>query len=393
MELVGHYTLRVLFGDNNIELTPALINKFTIVSDINNLLPVFEISLIDATGVFTHLQPFDKTMSRIQVDISSRAQFDDANTYSFMVYRRHPESSYSASMNYEISGVLESGDTFAPTSSRSWDTTITEVLTQIAEEMGCKDVDINAGLNIRKKLVQPNWTNGQFLNYLKNNLVDSNGNAAHYCFVKQEGLIRKFVFQTLQSLISTAVSHKFVVADDMYEDRLPIVEYSIVDNYKMLGTFGAKNQEYNYFDYNTSKYITNTKNYNTFYSLTDYFSIDESDPDYSFSIQKLGRSNDFTSNFAGRVLSNYHSRLNNLNKLWITTWGINDIYPGNIIDVLFPQGLSTGKIFSYQYSGFWLVQRVIHNIGDTHRTELLLTRNGINTNEDCTLVKAIKKKV
>jgi len=50
--------------------------------------------------------------------------------------------------------------------------------------------------------------------------------------------------------------------------------------------------------------------------------------------------------------------------------------------------LVRGQLFLYQHSGLWLVKRVVHLIGDSFQTRLLLTRCGIDTDILTSLIEA-----
>jgi len=115
--------------------------------------------------------------------------------------------------------------------------------------------------------------------------------------------------------------------------------------------------------------------------------VDKNDTDESGYLWETGRSNDFTSNFNGQVKGSFQNRVNNLMKLWITTKGIPNICPGDTVDIFFPHNLGTS-----QYSGFWLVERVVQMVGDIYLTKLLLTRTGLDTDFTNTLMRSLRKK-
>ena len=75
-------------------------------------------------------------------------------------------------------------------------------------------------------------------------------------------------------------------------------------------------------------------------------------------------------------------------KMWITTQGIPNIVPGQVIQTFLSFDQEGGQLASYQFSGLWLVERVVHNFGDHFLTKLLLTRSGIDTDVDNTLLAA-----
>ena len=128
-------------------------------------------------------------------------------------------------------------------------------------------------------------------------------------------------------MITDPITYKFVLDDKPYQDQNPILQYFIFDNYKLYGVFGAKQQDYTYFNYTTGMMVDTYDSYQNYTSLSDYFLIDKSDTTDSNAIHETGRSNDFSSDFLGTVKSNYGNRLVNLAKMWITTMGLPNIAP------------------------------------------------------------------
>jgi len=137
---------------------------------------------------------------------------------------------------------------------------------------------------------------------------------------------------------------------------------------------------------NSIQVKSNTIPQDDYYSLTKYFLIDKDDSQDDEMGVFGGRGTDFSSNFKGRVKGKYYKALNDLSKLWITSLGLEDIYPGDIVRVQFLS--DPAMMMSYQYHGFWMVERVIHMIGHQFATRLLLTRSGMNTMESTSLLEA-----
>jgi hypothetical protein len=260
------------------------------------------------------------------------------------------------------------------------------------EELGATSSEISDSLSYVKKLIQPKWSNVQFLRHLKENIIGKRDEYGFKCFMKCYRMKPILVFKSLFEMVQQSISYSFIVSPTEYQDWLPIFSYSIFDYYKMHEVFASKKQSYSYFDYDTSTFIQAEESAQDYISLSDYWLIDNNDREGSNTLLETGRSNEFTSNFKGAVKSSYSNRLMNLVKMWITTRGLPNIVPGQVIRVFFPQGITGGNMYSYQYSGYWLVEKVIHNIGDAFYTKLLLTRNGLDTDKETTLLKADKKK-
>jgi len=392
----GNYFLRLKFGENLVPLDPSVINEFTIIQDMNKFLPSFRISLSDSSGSVTHTTPSDKNVTDVRVEIGKNAEKEPDNSFDFSVFRKFPTNEAAVASIYDISGLLDTAETlFAPNYCRSFTTkTVKQILEDIAlNELGCDTVDVSPSLAYVKMVVQPDWSNAMLINDLKQRLIGTNDESNFRCIIRRLNQKTEFIFKSIGELCEFQQPvARYVVADEPYEDYLPVFDYEIFDNYKMLRIFGSKKQEYQYFDYYNTEFVTSEEVYSDVYSLSKYFLIDSNDPETSDNMSDFGVNNDFTRDYKGNVRSSYHARIMSLVKMWITVWGNPDIAPGHLILLLFAQGLQTGSPESYQYSGYWLVEKVVHSFGDTFRTKLLITRNGIDTNLDTTLLVAGKKK-
>ncbi|MHA1690371.1 MAG: hypothetical protein ACTSU7_01910 [Candidatus Heimdallarchaeaceae archaeon] len=400
------YYLDVKFGtgketsENIIRLAGAInpIDELYIVQDINRFLPTFRLKIQDIEGHYTNLKPYDKKQNRVRISFSRNGNAETATVFDFDVHRRFPTSDFV----YDIEGALQINKFFKPTKIRGFSTllSVRDNISSVAiNELGVDEVNISTSLNFNKNILQPNWTNAELLKYLKNNLIGKESEACYFCFITCKGMKKVFVFKSLKDFYSQSVKYTFSDvsvatynkdADKMY---YPILDFKAYDNYKMMETSGCKRQDYSYFNYTTSKYMQQSldvkNNYNPqddYYSLTQYFSIDQDSSNDNIGESDTGRSNDFTSNFKGKSKSKFFKRINNLSKFWITSWGLEDIVPGDIVCLQFLKNPT--NMLSQQYHGFWMVERVIHILGQTFGTRLLLTRNGINTIEQTMLVCA-----
>lgn len=392
--MLGNYYLLVRFGETVIPITTSTLRELTIVQDYNKFLPEIRLRIDDATGILTHIAPFDKNLSRVYVEFALNSDTTDKNAMTFLVYIREPSGTQSTPAGeYDITGFLDVNKIFTPDYTRGFDGSIKTNLESIAtDELKISKTDVSTSVDYEKNLIQPTWTNAQFLNYLKDNLIGQNGDWGYKCFVKVYKQKSTFVFRSVSEMIEDQVVYKFMLYDKPYEDRNPILEYYIYDNYKIYGVFGAMQQKYSYFNFDTGALVDDEEDVQSYMSLSDYFLIDGGDTTDSNEIQSTGRSNDFTSDFKGRVKSNYGNRLVSLAKIWITTKGMPNIAPGQTVQLFFPHGSMGKNLYSYQYSGYWLCERVVHNFGDIFLTKLLLTRQGIDTDKSTSLLKATKTK-
>lgn len=388
------YYLSCQFGNKKqIPLSAANLRELTIVQDMNKFLPEFRMKIVDATGQLTHMLPIDDITSKIDIGFSQRSDNETQNHMTFDVYMFLPEGHQSSpAAIYDVEGLLHVSELLTNDFSRSFNGTISETVKKIAKEIGVSEnfTHISPGLDYEKTLIQPYWTNIQFLRYLKERIEGINGEWGYKCFMYAYQGRTHFEFKALSEMIKNSVKYKFILSDQPYQDQYPIFNYSIFGNSKIYTSLAGRIQSYAYFDYDTEEFKDEMSDAQEYESLTDYFLIDQSGSDGSNYLNKLGRSTDFTSDFAGYVKNNYGNRLMDLAKLWITTQGLCNIVPGNVVQIFFPYADAGDNLASYQYSGYWLVERVVHNFGDHFLTKLLLTRNGIDTDVDNSLLPAAK---
>jgi len=384
------YHLLVKFGEVVVPVTTNNLRELTIVQDLNAFLPEFRLRLKDVSGSLTHVIPSDKNINDIFIEIGSSPSGIDKNSFQFVAYDKKPIGDQSnPSTMYDVTGLLDIPMMFAPSRSRAHSGNISSSLSSVAlSEFQVDSTEISPSLAYSKTLLQPQWSNIQFLKWLRENVIGRNSEYGFKCFIKRENSKTVFVFKSLKELTEEPISYKFVVNAEASHDYLPVFKYSIFDYYKLYGSFASKKQEYGYFDYDTSEFVTREEQSQDYTSLADYWLIDGNDSEDSDAIVDLGRSNSFTSDFGGRVKSSFSNRLMSLAKMWITTIGTSGAVPGQIVQIFFPHGSRSGGLYSYQYSGYWLVERVVHNIGEVFITKLLLTRNGVDTDKSTTLVKS-----
>jgi len=330
----------------------------------------------------------------VSIELAKTQDSEDINSFDFDIYRRKPGSDTSNPYGiYDIEGLLDVPGLFGPDYCRSFSGKIKDSLQSIsANELKIKNTDISVGLDYTKTLLQPKWSNVQFLKYLKTNLIGKNNECGYKAFIKRQNMKSYFVFKSLNEMIDSPVAYKFMLSDRMFEDRLPIFSFYIFDNYKLNGVFASKRQAYSYFDYDTGTFVEGSEAVEDYKSLTDFYLIDKDDLEDSNAIIDTGTNNEFTNDFAGRVKGSYYNRLTNLVKMWINTEGLPNATPGQTVEIFFPHGMQAEALYSFQYSGYWLIEKVVHNLGDNFYTKLLLTRHGLDTDKETTLLSALSKK-
>jgi hypothetical protein len=391
LELKGNYFLKLQIAGNILQLQPQMIKEVSITQDIDRFLPTFRIAFQDPGGLLTNVLPYDGEAGKISLEIGSNLGSNLLNRFEFKVLRRTP----SASGIFEMSGLLNTPGLFDCSYSRGWNDKIKSVLQSIAQkdlDIDKSDCEIDEALNVKKNLIQPNWTNAKFLNYLKANLCGNSGQAGFYCFVKNILGKPKFVFRSLDNLFSGPTKYNFIVGEEPMEDHFPILETSVIDNSTFLSSFGSSDQNYGYFDFEQGKFVSGSVSIDDCPSISEYFLVHKNSCSTGQPFYKLGRENDFQDCFSGKIKNTYYSRMSNLIHMWATTWGLENIAPGDIVRVVFGEELKRGKMYVYQHSGYWMVKRVVHLIDTTFCTKLLLTRGGIDTSMENLLTVSQNRK-
>ena len=394
--VANNYFLNVLFGDTPITLDPSQIREFTVVQDLNKFLPELRIRIADASGAYTHLIPFDQGMSKITITAGPDVTNPVGQTWVFDVYRRTPTSEAILTGEYDIVGLLAIPDLFSPLKSRSFNQNIDETIKEVCLDLDIEKYNISPSLAFTKTLLQANWSNAQFLQHIAENVASDDGDSNFRCWVSvQQSTQNTINFRSYSDLLNDGIKWQFAFGDSLYQDVFPIYNYEIVDNYKYLQSLGTNQQSYVYFDYETSKWVNETLNIADVESLTPYFMIDSNDSLTDHQYTELGMSNSLTEDFHGKVNSVYETRVNSLTKIWVTTSGnytdangntFFDIRPGDLLQLEVPSDPS--QAFNYQYSGYWLIERIILSFGSTLQMKMLLTRGGVTTSTQTTLLKA-----
>jgi len=389
MSVAGNYILTIKIGDDEVVIEPQKIEELTITQDIDRFLPVFRLRVKDPTAALTQIIPFDKASNTISIGIARGDTHNNLNEFKFTVERRVCIEEDT----YEISGVLDIDDLFSASKIRSLTGNLKDNLEVLAtDELKISEVEVGSSLDYDKTIIQPNWNNAGLLKYLRYNLLGKGEEAGYFCFIKNKNGQTIFVFKSLFELYLNSVKYKFIVGPDSRKNYYPVSSFKIYDNSELITDYGALSQRYEYFKYSTGEYLSESIPIENFSSLTDYFLVDKEDKVSGISFMGVGHSNSFTSDFKGRVKNNYYRRLGDLIHMWISTYGLEDISPGDIVQVVFGEMLHRKQLFLYQHSGLWMVKRVVHIVGKSFLSNLLLVRNGIDTDMDTSLLPAINQR-
>lgn len=404
----GNYDIQVRFGGEFAMTKPTfypidmgMIQEIVITQDLEKVLPTLRMVIADPTGILTHIQPFDSSSNTVEVSFAEVGKSaDDANTFTFTVYRKKPLHAQGSSGVYDISGMLAVKNYYAPSHIRCSEegqtvaSFIGRVLEDLAGSTGFLDsgrsgsVGISRSLQYEKMIYQPNWTNAELLMDLKRRLRGQGGEACFKIFLSMHKTQVQLNVRSWNELVAGPVKYVFVFGDTPHEDIPNIFNCQSFDNYMLLGACGVRSQRYGYFDYAESEYRTASVGIDEMPSLTEYHFIDGSDADYS---DALFFGDAESADAEGKARTSLYERASNLSKLWADMQGMHNLQPGDIVQIVY--GLNIGGDPSdYQYGGLWLVERVVHIIQNTYFTRVLLTRNGMDTARQTTLLKAEKSK-
>lgn len=389
MQVIGNYSLSLFLGDTLLNVSPQMMEEFTITQDIDRLLPTFKLSIRDATKLLLETIPYDKSTNRLRVELAqANSEPSEVNIFNFAVKRR---STVSPGDAYTIEGVLDIEGILTEDRSKAFTGNLKTSIISIANNLGILTTEVGSSLSYDKSFLQPWWTDAKMLRYLKIEALGKDNEAGYHCHVKVVRGEPTLVFKSLGETLSGPVKFNLMVSHKEYEDYSPVSEYQIFDNSQLMQDFGAKTQSYNYFDYETGTYVEASTGVDDCPTLSEFLAIDDDNNQGSVLYTGTGRSNAFTADFLGRVKNDFHLRHNGFMQMWAGTWGLENAAPGDIVQVIFGEAFERGDLFMYQHSGLWMVKRVVHMVGNTFFTNLLLVRAGIDTDIDNTLKKSVSR--
>lgn len=386
MQYIGGYQLALTIGDVYVPIQPMMIQELTITQDMDFFLPTFKMILRDSTGLLGEIIPLDKDANNISLKITGSLGDDYSNEFRFLVKRRKT----SFSKEYAVEGVLNVSGLLDPPKARALTGSVYSNISDIAtNELNIPNIEIGQSLQFDKTIIQPWWTNAQLLRFLKENLLGVNQQGGYYCFIKNTRSIPTFVFKSLNELTEQGSVANFMIGHKQYEDFYPVVDYHVLDSSQLIAQFGSKTQSYGWFDYDTGVFNSGQIELSDYPSLSEQFLIDTDNDIAGTASFNTGRSNDFhDDDFEGKEKNKYYHSLTGLVNMWISSWGNETISPGDIVKVVFNEAFASGDFYLYQHSGFWLVKRVVHVLTSSFMTNILLTRSGIDSSIENSLIIA-----
>jgi len=407
LSLAGTYTLRLQFGKQDIELTPSALRVVEVVEYLDKLLPSISITLNDSMGVLTHFMALDSRYNTITLMFSNPALETDGvpkqKWMTFRIWRKNAESVTQMGNYVTFNGLLDVKNAISPRYQKGWEKkTISSIIQDVALEMGIDRarVKTDTGLNKTISIVQPNWSNVVFLRYLEERMVSASG-VGFFCWIDSPaGEVPsetsagkpRLNFKTMSQMVQYGTAKKtFKFGKSPDPELLPIFTFEPVDNFELINTLGIEEDEYNYYDYENGKFVTEKLKITDegMPILSEYISYDKSIGTKGLQSGTSERTTDLIQAYDQKTFRKgfYYKRINALNRIWINTMGVTDVNCGDVIKLVCSDDV---KMVDYQYTGFWLIQRIIHHIsGNIYLTRMLLTRPGLDsTDPGCTLMKA-----
>lgn len=390
MNFTGNYTLNVTIGGKTVPVFPQMIQELTVTLDIDRLLPSFKMILHDATHILSEIAPYDKTANVIGLEFTRSDDLTNLNLFEFDVKRRKILNGDT----YEVEGLLRVPTLLTKQRSRVFTGNLKSKLESVVnDDLGIKETEIGSSLSFEKTFVQPNWTDAMMFMYLKDNLIGNDSEAGYYCFIKNVRGYQVLTFKSIEELFASPVAANFIVGYKPYEDFIPITDHRIYDNSQLLADFGASKQEYSYWDYENGTCVTSSVNLTDCPSLSEFYLVDSDRETDSLTLMGAGRSNEFSSNFQGRIRNMFYRKNTEAIHMWASTWGMENLSPGDLVKVIFSDAMGHGEMFgAYQNSGYWMVKRVVHILGSTFMSNLLLARCGVDTESGTTLQESTLRK-
>jgi len=392
MKIEGNYSLDIKLGEKDLTITPGSFTKLDIVEYLDKPLPMFNITFIDPTGAFTNVVPLDGTTGKLTFRFnSSDGNEDQFKLMTFKIYRRFPIVYTDMGNSLTLTGMLDIPNVMAPQYQRGWVSIgLAGIIQDIAADMELR-ADVGTGIGEPLTIIQPRWTNLMFLRYLANR-VGTEAASGVFWFVKNIAGTpgNTLVFKTIYEFLKRKPKLYFKEGKDYAKDgkTIPIFNTEAIDNYETLGVFGIGSANYAYFDYYTGEVVEDQIKLEetTFKRLCTNFAYDDKLKVEGLGEFRLGRTTAFMKDWKPAVAGRFAKTINSLVKRWITVPGITNINCGDVVHI--DPTLGATKMGTEQYTGDWLVERVIHHFAAMYGCKILLTRPGVDTLVPTTLAKA-----
>lgn len=272
--------------------------------------------------------------------------------------------------------------------SRSWkDKRYSEV---VADITGMNDYSSDIEDTLGKfDVIQPNWTTIKFIRWLAKQAINVDGVGGYEYGLTSDD---KLIFKSLDTLYSARPKKVLMLSTPNNDFNLFFDQFNIRQDYAPMITHGAGGIAYTYFDYDTKTFVTGSKKISDSNTrqLSDWAYISE-EHNNANKVYCGGRDTHTPSVTESKVLN----VANSIQKLSLTTHGDTTLHIGDIIEIVIPSSEFSKTILAEQYSGFWMIGKLMHSIDfeeKTFQTSLTLIRAGINGIKIKGLVKTAKGK-
>lgn len=396
-QIFGNYNLRITMTtmDRTLVIDPRSIKALTITQSVHSFLPSLRLTIPSGGEEYTHIVPIDMT-DKVAIDLGYDVDiYASGNGFDFAMYRRFPRAFQQV---FDIEGLLDVSNLLNRRHIRGFAGNVSDTLQTVANELelysstrlsGQRLVDsrISPSLNYKKNLVQANQTNAEFLNDLKETIDGVNDEGAYFCFLCNKNGRTIFSFRTMEELLREPVRHYLCYgatalpqSDETNGGVLyyPVHNYDIVDNFKLEGLEGLKGVNYRYFDYTEGELAEESLSIEDVYGITKRFSVPRDDT-VSVYDGPLGRTTEYTDSFFGGMKNKYYKSLLNLERIQVSTYGMLDAVPGDLVQFFFAVPIDPERQMDFQYQGTWMIESITHSAGTTLLSNLLLVRSGVDT--------------
>ena len=338
------------------KVSAAQITSISVIENFSHGTPFLLLKFIDGMGDLinhTHMSPSAEYDLYLGVDQKSakKSSFSISNIGYENMANGRPE--YVAMDLTFITAMWPK--LIKDTHSRSWsEKKYSDVVKELATEIGFISSDIE-DTDKTFNIIQPDWTNLQLLRWLSKHSYSINGMGGYDFGVKIDGT---FVFKTLDSFFNQKPIKELYLSNPTDKSDF-FTTFDIKQRYMDLINQGAGGYDYMFFDYDKKEFIKGSRKISDSKQrqLSDwsYIATEHSEAKRRF----FGGCDINTPNLAeNRILD----VSNSIQSLDISISGDINIHIGDIVNLIIPPSQYSKTIVNENYSGYWMVGKVNHNI-------------------------------
>jgi len=388
----GEYYIKLEIDTSDVELLSAFsIASVSVIETLMGSSPYLNIKFIDAVGELINQYP-------IIPDNIFHVTYGTTKESSVLSKFKMSTMKYELLSNTDVESILVSSDMIhykwedmiKKTYSKSWkEKKYSDVVADVIKDIGFDKTDIEPTKGIYDVL-QPNWTNSNFLKWLTKQSTNESGIGGYAYYLT---LDNKFVYSSFDNLFNKSPK-KTLKHSSTDENGKGFNFFTIKNNYIPTLNHGGFGMDYMYFDYETKTYVQKDKVLTDIdeRQLSDWYYVAESNVEPS----KLfygGRDTKTEEVVQNRILST----ANSVQNVEIYISGDSDLHVGDLINLHIPvsKKVIDNSVINEVYSGYWMIWKAAHLFdidGGLYTSQLSLTRNGINGKYIDGLVKTNKGK-